>query len=580
MKTWLVGVALLALGLLPVRAQTDAPRAIVRVGSQTLTTADLEHVKTHLPFERFKTTPAKRRFIDAIYTEFLITRSKLEQIGMVKVTPENVQRRADLLQNAPERKRIEAAGYTLEAFAERELVTRNYLALYANQLATNLWSGVFDAYSQPVVNDPETIAANREREISVRAYTNGATPQYVTLRSMLLENGKQTNAIAGKIRSERDFIALARRYSQVRRDVAGSYTSDFTPSRVSLQELEPEVQLAVLAASKSGLVRVPAPFGRVWLVWLSTPLNGSTNRFQPTDFSDSVSSGPTARLEFRILSIPGTGSDDGLLKKLLNQNPLPVEWLDPSFEGRDPVVARVGGASLRLTEFFTSQLFAAFSLEQIAQSNFFDYSPDSPLGTFINLWLEENAITEGLPHRGAGAEYGLEAYIAARAKVSDVQLKAYYWQHRQDYRYRDDERFISCRFESLNYAKKWRDVVIFAPFNLLSVSLDYPMNAHCDAEGEADPVSLPKFSRATLTPIAGGFVTPVFEYQKGFYFVSGYGFHPDPLLKPFVLVRETVEQTYRRIIAAKQLESFKAGLLQRTGAKNSLVQASAELEQP
>ena len=83
-----------------------------------------------------------------------------------------------------------------------------------------------------------------------------------------------------------------------------------------------------------------------------------------------------------------------------------------------------------------------------------------------------------------------------------------------------------------------------------------------------------------MTPIAGGYITAVSRFQQGFYFVALYGFHPDPLIKPFALVRDQVEQAYRTLVAEKQLERFRAALYARTGAQNRLAEAIKQLEQP
>ena len=189
-------------------------------------------------------------------------------------------------------------------------------------------------------------------------------------------------------------------------------------------------------------------------------------------------------------------------------------------------------------------------------------------------------MREGLPYGGAGAEGGLLPYIAARAKVSELQLKNSYWQDRRKYAYSADQYRVQCTFANSQYASKWRDVAIFAPFNIWGDALSFPLNTHCDTDGATDPLPLPAPSRTTLTPIAGGYITAVSKFQQGFYFVALYGFHPDPLIKPFALVRNQVEQAYRTLVAEKQLNSFRAALYARTGAQNRLAEAIKQLEQP
>ena len=421
-------------------------------------------------------------------------------------------------------------------------------------------------YSKPVENDQEYVAASRERALTARLSSNPRfDPLFVTLRSMLLENRKDADAIAPRIRSERDFDALARRYSVVRRDVGGSYTSESLLSQLTVQELEPEVQIAVMNANKTGLFRVAAPFGRVWLVWLSE---------RPRHAFDFRS-----RAESLFGDVNMAVSSPFFLKFALTNSPLTVMWLDQSAAPRDPMVAQAGKDALRLSEFFVSKIIAELEIEKFLSSKFFDYTQESAFGKELLSWLEQTAVREGLPYGGAGAEFGLLPYIAARVKVSEMQLKSFYWQDRREYMYRTDQRIVQCTFANSQYASKWRDVVIFAPFDLWGDGENFPLYIHCDTQGATNPLPLPAPSRTTLTPIAGGYITAVSRFQQGFYFVALYGFHPNPLIKPFALVRDQVEQAYRTLVAEKQLGSFRAALYARTGAQNRLAEAIKQLEQ-
>ena len=532
-----------------------------------LTTKDLEQVKQLLPFERFKTTLGKTRLIDAIYVEYMIAKAKLEQSGMVKVTADEIARHAAQLVEAGAGEDIKKLGYTLDGFAERELITRNYLLLSSNRLLSNIWGGFLETYSKPVADDQEYIAALRERALTARFSSNPLfNPLYVTLRSMLFEDRKDADAIAPRIRSERDFDALARRYSVVRRDVGGSYTSEFLPSQVAVPELEPEVQIAVMNATKTGLLRVAAPFGRVWLVWLSK---------RPSRTIDLNSS-----LDFAVAANLTEASYSGFLKFATNSEVLSIKWLDQSIAPQDPVVAQVRQDNLRLSEIFVERILAEADTTKLVSSEFFDYAPQSTFGQYVSYWTERTASVEGLPYAGAGAEYGLLGYVAARVKVSEVQLKNYYWQDRRKYMYRADQRSVQCTFVNLQYASKWRDVVIFAPFDLWGNEITNQLYLHCDIEGASDPLPLPRVSKTTLTPIAGGYITAVSRFQQSFYFVALYGFHPDPLIKPFALVRDQVERAYRTLVAEKQLGNFRAALYARTGTQNRLAEVIKQLEQP
>ncbi len=90
----------------------------------------------------------------------------------------------------------------------------------------------------------------------------------------------------------------------------------------------------------------------------------------------------------------------------------------------DPIVARVGAETLRLSAFFVAQILAETDPTKLLEESFFQYGLDSPLREFITAWLEQTAIRQGLPYNGAGTEFGLEPepYLAARVKVSEAQL--------------------------------------------------------------------------------------------------------------------------------------------------------------
>ena len=319
------------------------------------------------------------------------------------------------------------------------------------------------------------------------------------------------------------------------------------------------------------MLPVAAPFGRVWLAYLSpTPKPQLTFGF--SYFSSLTTlSGPVYF---------GAGSfDPTRFVKLLHDDATPVEWLDKSLAGRHPLIAEVGAAGWRLSDYFVARLLG--EADPTITQRFFDLAPASPVARFAADWLEARAIAAGLPYNGAGTELGLVAYIAARANVSEPQLKAYYWAHRGEYSFRASQRTVFCEFDDMKLARKWRETVLLAPFEIWTSFSQNGIGVRCDANPNIVPLPpLPAPSRSSLTPIAGGFVTPVTEFKTKFYFALLYGFHPALLTKPFVTVRDGVEKTYRNLVAAKRLEAFKAKIFERAGARNSLAEAAARLEQP
>jgi hypothetical protein len=568
MKIGLVGVVLLTLGLLPVSAQTDAPRAIVRVGSQTLTTADLEHVKTLLPFERFKTTPGKSRLIDALYLKFMVSKAQLEGSGMQRITSTDIDAYKERVASSFNLANLAARGYSLEAFTERALLVQRYLALGGTTASTNVLRGFLEQWGIPGVapENPTSSAANRERAITQRGLGSDISPWAVDVRSMLLESPRRAEALASNIRSESTFIAAARQHSLVRRDLGGAY-NELGVSRVTVESLEPELQIAVMNANKTGLLRVAAPFGRVWLLWLSRLPSSRTQggMFDPDAFRATASLRFTVTGGSNITPLPNNPAD------------FPVQWFESAFTPTEFTLARVGEERLDLTEYIVAELFQTLEISDPESITSSKPLFNTAIEQFAASWLEPRVIQQGLPYGGAGGEYGLETYLAGRVTISNAQLKTFYWQHRAEYRYQNNENRVQCVFTDAAYAAKWRAVVIFAPFPIWDGLVPY-MN--CDDEGSSDPLPLPKLSSATFTPIAGGYITGILKAQSEVYFVAVYGFHPALLIKPFLLVRGEVERTYRVAVAKKQLEGFRAVLYQRTNAENRFKAVMQELEQP
>jgi hypothetical protein len=559
-KLLLIAFALVGALSLAVRAQGDA-RPIVRVGERVLTTADLERVKTLLPLERFKTSIGRTWLIDALYVEFLIAQAKLEAAGMAAVTPEEVERQAQQL--LPSSTEPDAAGYTPQTRAERTVLAlkvRGFLAARAPRPG-NAW------FAPQSTGTPEDAGAARERQI-----TSSVTPTMLPLmrvRSMLLPNARVANKISARIRSEADFIAEAQRHSLVRREVAGAYAAEDRP--VAVTQLEPELQIALLGTEQTGLLRVTAPFGRVWLVYRTPMPKPSANL--SISFFTSLTQPVSGPVYFGV----GTFDPKSLIEFLIADT-TPVTFLDSTVEPRNPVIAEVGTVRMRLSDYFVAKLLG--EVNPGLNESFFAAGPQSPIAQFVTAWLEARSITTALPYNGAGTEAGLEAYIAARAKVSETQLKYFYWQQRDNYLYSKDERVVTCEFDNAELARKWRDTVLFAPYEIWGDFARNGVGVRCTQDASLTPPTLlASPSRATLTPIAGGYITGIVAVGGKASFVLRYGFHPDPIRKPFLLARDAVQRSYRKLVAAKRLEAFKAELLTRAGAKNTLAEAVAALEQ-
>lgn len=512
------------------------------------------------PLERFKTNQLRTNLIDAIYVRLLAQIALLEQTGMKPVTQEDVERFVYNPQNAKLADAIQKDGYTFEGFAAKKMLVLNY-ALFISRQA---YGGISEALFAPQSLDAETL---REQWI-FRAFSFAPEQPKVMARAMLLENARLARSLERRVRAGENFARLAQRYSLTRSFVGGaiSETGEETPSLTSLTSLEPELQAALGVFAKPGLIRVPAPFGRAWLVNIIA--------YEPAvSFSQRASKVPSAQNSLsngRVFTLSATTDNDLYLDSAdasRNDPRSEIQALDPSVSLVDPIVGRVGTKEFRLVSWFANTLLAkdATDFEQI----------EAELPKTVEAFLTKEAVHQELPYGGAGAESGLETYLAARANVSEMQLKFYYDQNRTKFLLGNNPFYMQCQFENKDYASHWRGVFVFAASEAWINGISY----QCDTEGEADPLPLPEMpSQSSLIPIAGGYITKVFQHRATYYFLALYRFLPQPIQKPFVLVRGEVEQQYRLIVARKRLPTFELELRARAGVQNLLAEGLRELE--
>jgi hypothetical protein len=553
------GLVLFGLSLLAtsVFAQSEPDAAILKVNGQEVFQSDLELVKSMLPLERYKTTKARTNLIEGIYLEFLIQKTVLEQKGMQKVTPKLIEDFLAQPASIDLYGKTRSKDYTPQGIASRRLLERAYMN--ASQSA---W---FEEYTRAVFNTHTDVKAALERQITF-SYLDPNTVPEVKLRAMLLRDEKTAKRLEKQIRSDFDFERLARLYSLVRASVGGSYPGTERPESTKLNYLEPELQVAISTFAKKGMFRVNAPFGRMWLVNLLDISKLQSNLINTTPVTAEQLSfgGVTQKLSGSYL---GDGSQLNGLSGLKTS----VEVLDPNLHRYNPVAVRIDKLESGISSIYASVLFSNDSgiFEEI----------ESKINQEIQAWLSQQVVRIGLPHGGAGSVDGLESYLAARVKVSENQLKSYYFANRKRFVFESGGEQIPCRFETLTFANQMRKFFVLFPDDKWFYSLEYPSGIYCDTDGGREPPPLPKkLSRSSLTPIPGGFVTEVFKYEKEFWFIALYGYQPKPLLKPFALVRNEVEQEYRGLVAKKQLPAFEQALRKRVKAQNLLKQAMQELE--
>jgi hypothetical protein len=200
----------------------------------------------------------------------------------------------------------------------------------------------------------------------------------------------------------------------------------------------------------------------------------------------------------------------------------------------------------------------------------------------LETWITTESKRQGLPFEGVGTEFGLEPYLAARVNVSERQIKDFFSTKKNKYVLYNsvNEASFHCLFDTAVYAADWQKVFLLLPSLRWVESMIYPLS-HCDYQGESEPIPFLEKSPSatTLRPIAGGYMTKVFNYQNKFVFFVLEGYTPKPIPLPFNLVRGQVEREYRRLVAKKQLPAFESALRQRAGAKNLLEQTLKDLEQ-
>jgi parvulin-like peptidyl-prolyl isomerase len=279
----LFGLSLLATSVF---AQSEPDAAILKVNGQEVFQSDLELVKSMLPLERYKTTKARTNLIEGIYLEFLIQKTVLEQKGMQKVTPKLIEDFLAQPASIDLYSQTRSKEYTPEGLAARRLLERAYINAYQ--------SAWFEEYTQAVINPKPDVKAALERQIT-SSYLEPDTVLEVKVRAMLLRDETTAKRLEKQIRSDSDFERLARQYSLVRASVGGSYPGTERPESTKLNYLEPELQVAISTFAKTGIFRMNAPFGRMWLVNLLDVSKLRRNLINTTPVTAELSFGGITR---------------------------------------------------------------------------------------------------------------------------------------------------------------------------------------------------------------------------------------------------------------------------------------------
>ena len=541
--------AFLATGVLAQEGQ-DTP--ILRVNGQVLTRSDLDFVKEMLPLSRFKTTRGRENLIERIHVQFLVEKTLLEQQGMKQVTRGDVKqflstpRGPDLL--APTR----SQDYSREGLAARQLFSQAYIKFISGES----FSEVSKFFAPQPLENPETAIERAKTDL----FLSSTEPFWVTAQAMLLPDLAIAKRMLELVSKKHDFGSLARKYSLVRAMVGGAYPGTERPERTSIEDFEPELQVAIANLSRPDTLIVPTAFQRYWLLQVMT-----INPPKPLTLQDYLRGMPWNGK----FVLTGSQLGDGASIRNTNTPNRTVEALESTLAVDDPIIAKVQDDEVRLASAF-AQIFLVSD-----PSEFGDI--ESNLAKEVSGWMQRSAVHHGIPFQGAGAEQGLEVYLAARVTVSDAQLKEHYRQHKKQHTFY--QKVISCRFETKSFAEHFRKLFNEFPNSSWHDSLEYPNSGYCDTDGGSnDPPWPGKPSRTSLLPVPGGYITQVFPHESAYYFQYLYNFQPVPLVKPFPLVRNEIEKEYRHIVAKKRLPAFWQELKRRTNAQYLLPQVLQELE--
>jgi hypothetical protein len=549
------GLVLFGLSLLAtsVFAQSELDAAILKVNGQEVFQSDLELVKIMLPLERYKTTRARTNLIDSVYVEFLIEKTLLEQRGLQKITEADVAEFRRSAESTEDTARIKDLGYSnpegyfaknLLRFTIERKLSQDYAAQNPNVPGTQV------TYNNP--DNPE----EKERAITASLQKLLDTPE-VSFQAMLLEDIQQVEVIRKMITQGRSFSDLSDSYSLVHHYSGGAYNGGSDdPHILKLSVLEPELQVEISQIKKPGFYVFKAPFKRYWFIKIHQfPAKSPFTLFGENTQSYSVSS--------RVLSTKGFSSDKARRKAT-------IEFIDSRLRLINPLIAKIGNMEIYLSEYFSEQLFDN-------ETNIFETRFTS-LESSISEFIKSHVIYKALPYGGAGVDSNLQAYLAARVKVSADQLKFFYLKNRKNYNFREDEFQMGCSFTHPNPAKYWRTLFISNPTSTW-IEKDQRPFYFCDIEGEAENPPMPELpSKGSLTPIPGGFITNVGQSRNTYYFLVLYKYQPQPLPKPFALARGQVEFDYRNLVAEKRMPQFWQALKNRVGVQYKLKEAMQELE--
>jgi hypothetical protein len=552
------GLVLFGLSLLAtsVFAQSEPDAAILKVNGQEVFQSDLELVKSMLPLERYKTTKARTNLIDSIYVEFLIEKTLFEQQGIEKVTLEDVAELRDTLTNQEIQNQVNEARYlgfsSVDGYFARQIFTSSVNKKILEQEIAEQ-SPITKPASQ--LQNPNSLE-EQEKKLTTAFLLSRITPA-VAFQAMLLENQSQVQLIQAKLKRGQTFSDLSDTYSLVHHYSGGSngFYGD-KPQIFFLSNLEPELQNAISTAGKPGIYIFQAPFNRFWFVKIhkfpaTHPFAGVTKWNLNTSFSGEF------RSEYE--SILGNKRREAKL-----------EFLTSDIELFNKLILKVADL-----EIYASEYFSSFYLTR--NFNPFEEIFKELISKMTQI-SKSNMLYRAKLHKGINDDGSLQAYLAARMKFSESQLKAFYVNNKEKYNFKQEQSQMMCSFSNINTAKYWNNLFIVNPNSFWVRDRQIEIQ-YCDFEDRYKKLPLPENpTKATLTPIPGGFITGIGQSNGTYYFLVLYKYQPKSTLRSFALARSQVEYDYRMLVARKQMPQFWEALEKKLSVQYYVKEFLQELE--
>ena len=145
----------------------------------------------------------------------------------------------------------------------------------------------------------------------------------------------------------------------------------------------------------------------------------------------------------------------------------------------NPTAASSAGINIGISSLFAFDLFTG---------NVSDFEAiESEMNQQIDSWLKASIPELGLPLAGAGTEYGLEDYLAARVKISENQLKSYYVAKQKQFVFEGGKQVMPCNFKTQALANQIRTALTLFTDDEWSTTLESSFYAHCDVRGDGVP---------------------------------------------------------------------------------------------